>query len=379
MKEQEMMVSIVCATYNQEDYIGEALDSLLMQETDFPYEILLHDDASTDRTTDIVKEYAARYPEKIRLFLEKENKFQRNIDFWAEIFREHRPAKYIAVNEGDDYWIDPLKLQKQVDALEAHPECDMCACCAAMMSEDGKLEIGQIRPRKGNGILSMEETIMGGGMYLATNALLYRREISEQPMRFQLIRSLDYAGQMRGALRGGIVYIDEKMAAYRRFAKNSWTSILVGINGMAALQCEQEKEILRTLDEETNGKYHETIEQRLKAYDVSFYSQLVDHREEILALIKDCPGKRYMWGCGIRGMAFEQFCQEEGIALDGACDVTDVNIGQKTARGNLICSSEEVLKEADVIYASATRAYEGLLEKGYAGLLINLQEYMPIA
>ncbi len=377
--DKEIIVSILCAAYNQENYIGEALDSLLMQETNFSYEILLHDDASTDGTTDIVKEYAARYPEKICLFLEEENKFQKNIDFWKEVGKKHPPARYIAFCEGDDYWTDPHKLQKQYDALEAHPECDMCACCAAMVSEDGKIEIGEIRPRKGDGILAMENTIMGGGMFLATNSLFYRKSMGDYPMRFELIRPLDYATQMRGALRGGIVYIDEKMAAYRRFAKGSWTSVLVGRNGMAELQCEQEKEILRTLDEETGGKYHDTIVQRLKAYDVSFYSQLVDHREELLTLLKECSGKRYMWGCGIRGVAFEQFCQEEGIALDGVCDVTDVNIGQKTARGNWICASEDILKEADMILASATRAYEGLQDKGFSGRLINLQEYMPIA
>ncbi len=372
-------VSVLCATYNQEAYISQAIKSLLMQKTSFEYEILIHDDASTDATSSILKEYARNYPERIKLFIETENKFQKNIDFWHECLSGYRLSKYIAYCEGDDFWTDPYKLQKQYEALEEHPEIDMCACRASMVSEDGSIEVGEIRPRKTNGLLTMEETILGGGMFLATNSLFYRREMAEQPMRFEQIRSLDYATQMRGALRGGIYYIDDKMAAYRRFAQGSWTSVLARQSEAAKLQCEQEKEILCTLDEETNGKYHETIVQRLKAYDVSFFSQLVEHREDLIEQINDHPGKRFMWGCGMRGMAFEQFCNEEGIRLDGVCDITNINCGQKTAYGNIICCTEDVLKEADVILASATRAYDGLQNIDFNGYIINLQKYMPIA
>ena len=375
----EVQVSILCATYNQESYIRQTLDSLLMQETNFKYEILVHDDASTDGTTDIVRDYASQYSNRIIPFIETENQFSKGVDFWREIAKKHKVAKYTAFCEGDDYWINTKKLQKQFDALELHQECDMCACRGVMVSEDGKQELGDIRPQKGNGILSMEDTILGGGMYLVTNSLFCRKSMGDNPMRFEMIRALDYATQIRGALRGGIYYIDEKMAAYRRFAKGSWTSVLVDKPEESALQCEQEKEILRTLDEETKGKYHGVITERLKAYETSFLGQLMDNREVLLQLLNECSGRVFMWGIGRRGIAFEEFCNNEGIKLSGVCDVTNNCVGNTTLYGNEIYHSDKVLDEASVILTSTTNAYEYLEGVGFTGKLFDLQKYMMIA
>ena len=370
-------VSIQCATYNQESYIRNALDSILMQKTDFSFEILLHDDASTDKTTDIVKEYAERFPNIIHLFLEKENKFQKGIDYWKDVVANHSPAKYIAYCEGDDYWTDPYKLQKQYNALETHPECDMCACAAIMVSEDGQLEIGEIRPQKGNGILSMEDTILGGGMYLATNGLFFRSSMSFVPMKFETIRSLDYVTQMRGALRGGIVYIDEKMAAYRRYAKGSYTIELTGSEEKRKKHAETEKEILRCLDEETNHRFHEVIIKRMKDYEKGFYEQLNDKKEEIIDKIGNDHKGVYLWGYGLRGKEFEKFAKDNRIHLDGICDILNQNVGELTVIGNHIFSTSRVLKEADLLLASTTRAYKALCESDYSGDIINLQIFMP--
>lgn len=120
-------VSICCITYNHVQFIRKCLDGFLMQQTDFPIEILIHDDCSTDGTTEIIKEYAAKYPELIFPIYEKINQYQNGksaeIDFYN--YRRAR-GKYIAYCEGDDYWTDPLKLQKQVDFMEANPEYSVC-------------------------------------------------------------------------------------------------------------------------------------------------------------------------------------------------------------------------------------------------------------
>ena len=108
------LLSCCCITYNHEKFISQAIEGMLIQETDFPFEIILHDDASTDSTAEIIKKYAGRYPNIIRTILQKENQYVQKKNIMAIPIREAR-GRYIASLEGDDYWIDPLKLQKQVD------------------------------------------------------------------------------------------------------------------------------------------------------------------------------------------------------------------------------------------------------------------------
>jgi glycosyltransferase involved in cell wall biosynthesis len=115
------LVSICCITYNQEKYIGDTIDGFLMQRTNFPFEIIVHDDASTDGTAEIVGKYATQYPDIIRPILQKENQWSKGIYASPTYVWPQAKGKYIALCEGDDYWTDPLKLQKQVDFLESHP------------------------------------------------------------------------------------------------------------------------------------------------------------------------------------------------------------------------------------------------------------------
>lgn len=127
MTEYKPLVSICSITYNHAPYIRECLDSFLMQKTDFPYEIIINDDCSTDGTTEIIKEYAEKYPDIIHPIFQDENQYQKGVRGMFQHFVIPRAkGKYIALCEGDDYWTDPLKLQKQVDFLESHPDYGMC-------------------------------------------------------------------------------------------------------------------------------------------------------------------------------------------------------------------------------------------------------------
>ena len=173
----DCQVSVICITYNQKNYIRDALDSMINQKIGVPFEIIVHDDASTDGTRDIVKEYQERYPKIIRALYEEENLFSKGIDFFRDIVVDIARGKYIAICEGDDYWTSDDKIRMQWEMLEEHPECDMCACRAKMMSSDGHFELGEIRPREGDGILSMGNVILGGGMYLATASLFFRKSM----------------------------------------------------------------------------------------------------------------------------------------------------------------------------------------------------------
>lgn len=120
-------LSIVCITYNQSKYISQCIDSFIMQKCDFDIEVLIHDDCSTDGTKEIIKEYAKKYPNIIKPFFEEENQYTKgNIIKVIKNLYSRCIGKYIAICEGDDYWCDEYKLQKQVDFMEAHPDYALC-------------------------------------------------------------------------------------------------------------------------------------------------------------------------------------------------------------------------------------------------------------
>lgn len=121
-----LMVSIRCTVYNHERYLRDCLNGFVMQKTNFRFEAIVHDDASTDGSAAIIREYAEKYPEIIKPIYETENQYSKHDDSLRRIMNEHTHGKYIAFCEGDDYWTDPLKLQKQVDFLEANPDYGAC-------------------------------------------------------------------------------------------------------------------------------------------------------------------------------------------------------------------------------------------------------------
>ena len=138
-KQKQPLVAIRCITYNHGSYIRDALDGFVMQQTDFSFVAIVHDDASTDNTAAIIREYASRYPDIILPIYETENQYSKHDGSLRRIMNNAcaaTGAKYIALCEGDDYWTDPLKLQKQVHFLEAHPDYSMCFHNAIVHYED---------------------------------------------------------------------------------------------------------------------------------------------------------------------------------------------------------------------------------------------------
>lgn len=129
------LVSISCITYNHENYIRDAIEGFLIQKTTFPVEILIHDDASTDNTANIIREYEAKYPQLIKPIYQTENQYSKKDGTIGRIQRGRACGKYYAICEGDDYWTDPLKLQKQVDFLEENSEYSMCFHNAMLIYE----------------------------------------------------------------------------------------------------------------------------------------------------------------------------------------------------------------------------------------------------
>lgn len=141
-------LTIRCIAYNQEPYIRQTIEGFLMQETNFAFRIVIHDDASTDKTGEIIKAYAEQYPNIIIPILEQENQYSKRDGSILRITRPFLKGKYLAFCEGDDYWIDPHKLQKQVDFLEENPDYVLCYTNFNILyQKSGKMEKDVINSR----------------------------------------------------------------------------------------------------------------------------------------------------------------------------------------------------------------------------------------
>lgn len=375
---KEISVSILCCTYNQNKYLEAALESMLKQKTTFKYEIVVHDDASTDGTRDIIRKYQAEYPDIVKPIYENTNQYSQGIDFMKRIILHDTSGEYIALCEGDDFWIDEQKLELQYQIMEKHPDCDMCACWGCTVSEDGTKEISQIRPQIHDGILKEEDVILEGGQYIITAGLFFRKSMFDKIMEFEKHNSLDYEFQIKGGLRGGIYYLDRKMAAYRRYAQNSWTINVLHNDVKLKLQWDYEKRMLRQLDQDTNGQYHTVIEKRLLRY-TPFEEQLENHKKDIFHVIRENPTKCYIWGLGRRGESLEKFFYANDIHVSGVCDAMNNQVGAITKYGNKIVSTEYAMANANSIFASTKVAYDDLVKTNFRGELIDFQNYMPLS
>ena len=264
----------MCNAYNHEQYIRSALEGFVMQKTTFPYEVLVHDDASTDKTADIIREYQKKYPEIIKPIYETENQYSKGDGSLDRIQYGRVKGKYIALCEGDDYWTDPLKLQKQYDVLESNPDIDICAT-SAKTERNGKIE-GKIAPASENKIFTIEDVIEGGGGFVATASLMHRTSIRSNPPRFLRMMSLDYFIQIAGALHGGMAYLAEPTCVYRLETNGSWTTRMKHNRDKYKQHTEKVERTLVCLDEETSKKYHNVI---MKKIQNNKFTDLVSERE----------------------------------------------------------------------------------------------------
>lgn len=226
-KNSGIMVSICCITYNQVSYIRDALEGFVNQETDFAYEVLIHDDASTDGTADIIREYAARYPDRIFPILQTENQYSKGLTNVSGTFNFPRArGKYIAMCEGDDYWTDTKKLQKQVDYMEANPGCSLCFHSARVEVQGKALTEHVMRPYKGSRMISPEEIIDKTSGYPTASLMFYRDMVADLPRFYVDAPIADIPLQLLSANRGWAWYIDEPMCVYRLGGASSWTTLM---------------------------------------------------------------------------------------------------------------------------------------------------------
>lgn len=260
------LVSIKCITYNQESYIGMALDSFLMQETNFPFEVIVHDDASTDKTAEIIREYEKAYPLIIKPIYEGENLYSKDQKKMNDIINVHLRGKYIALCEGDDFWCDNSKLQKQTEALERHPECSVALCRVQFIEKDGNV-LKKTAPMKGTlekNIVTLDDYTReeyGQGQWtFHTSSFFYRACYQKE---FYEARSKEFKNFPYGDMpliifllsQGKGYFLPEIMSCYRTFS-GGYNSFIKANPQIALKHSEMLVKALQDFDEQSNRQYH---------------------------------------------------------------------------------------------------------------------------
>ncbi len=268
---REVIVSICCITYNHEKYIKEALEGFLMQKTKFRYEILIHDDASTDQTPFIIKEYERKHPAIIKPIYQNENKYSKEKRIDSIYNWSRSQGKYIATCEGDDYWTDPYKLQKQVDFMEKYTQCVYCCHATQRIYENGKPQNFIIRPNKNKKFFTTEEIIYEEfGPICQTSSVLFNKSLAKiLPKYFFDAPQGDYAFRIFCSTQGFIGYIDEVMSVYRHHAKGSWTESLKRSKSKRLRNCLETIELLNSINDYTDYRFNSSVKKQINIIEKS--------------------------------------------------------------------------------------------------------------
>jgi len=309
------MVSINCITYNHEKYIADAIESFLMQKTDFNFEILIHDDASTDRTPEIIKEYQEKYPDIVKPIYQKENQYSKGIKMCYEFNNKRAKGKYIAVCEGDDYWTDPYKLQKQIDFMESHEDCTLCFHNAEVVKTNGE-KIGKLHVPwsvHNSRYYYGKNTIYEAGEmalldFIPTASLVYPKHLMNNPPDWYM-SSIVGDAPLRLILTsyGYAYYIDEVMSAYRTGVEGSSTDRAKIENKDVSKQIYRLRrhiDIIDNFDKYTKYKYSNQLDEAKIVWEVRI---LVLEKKT-----KELKKQRYK-------EYYDELCKKGKIALYARC------------------------------------------------------------
>lgn len=262
-----MKLSVCVPTYNHEHYIAEMLDGALMQETSFEFEIVIGDDASTDRTQEIIKDYIEKYPGRIRAFLHsinlgpftpREFAGRNNVLGLVKGCR----GEYVAMCEGDDYWTDPYKLQKQVDFLDANPDYAICHHNAEVIYEDGSPS--HLFNAPDQQLVSTIENVLEDKWFMATASWVYRNYFLNEDFAnwHAKAASGDWALLIQLAAHGKIGYLPETMGIYRKHS--------AGLSHVHAHTNQwflnNRMEMFKNVNEWLDNDYDSTIERTISWY-----------------------------------------------------------------------------------------------------------------
>ena len=290
----DIKVSVYCLAYNHGKYIRNALKGLVKQRTNFRYEVFVHDDASTDNTAEIIREYAEKYPDIIRPIYQTENQYSKGVKIMPTYILPKMSGRYIAVCEGDDFWTDDDKLQLQVDALEAHPECAVCHAKVDRTDVQGNI-IGLPLPpvEIKSGVIKSKDYLAlvayAGPCQTLTFQLsgammrkdIYEEYIENKPGYAKMFRAGDIPMFLYMGMKGDAFYINRSMSCYRTGNPESFVGRMGGSAEKKIKHYEAESDALRAFDEYSGFIVHEAIENGIK-----------NRRFSILRATHDIPAMR---------------------------------------------------------------------------------------
>ncbi len=276
------LLVVRCLVYNHEPYLRDCLEGFVAQQTAFPFVAVVHDDCSTDNSAAIIREYAEEYPHIIKPVFETENQYTKGT--LSRAMNEEcgkYGAKYYALCEGDDYWTDPRKLQKQVDFLETHPEYTMVCTDAEVQSPEGILTEDDFRkigwPRyHASKDITAKDAICLGGWFVHTATMVYVSTLRDDyPEACKRCYTGDHTLQMFAALKGKVRYMHEKTARYRWRMPGSWTSRMASPNIPESLipKWKGKMDMFDSLDTYSCGKYRKDFRATQAAYALQYIEQ----------------------------------------------------------------------------------------------------------
>ena len=253
---EDPKVSVIMVTYNHEKFVAQAIESVLMQETGFPVELVIGEDCSTDKTREIVQHYQQRYPNAVRTVLSTVN-VGPNRNF-AGVWFSCR-SKYIAVVEGDDYWTNPTKLQKQVDFMDAHPECSMSFHNALISENNNPDEWIEYVPSHRRRTLRLEDVLTE--YCIPSCSRMYRNGLIRSFIPgFENIIGLDWTITVQYAELGEIGCLDETMGVYRRHDGGTWSGLAWG------QRCQHQIDMFGAMNRYLGGKYADVFRRGIAQY-----------------------------------------------------------------------------------------------------------------
>jgi len=219
----KVYISCICITFNQEAYIAEAIDSMLAQQTEYKFEIVIHDDCSTDKTRAILVEYQQQFPNIIKLVLQETNQYSLGKRI-IPLAVAASTGELLAICEGDDFWINQDKLQKQITILNSNHNVALCIHRAYKKVSDNYLDWGETDHGELQQRLSVDDVITSMGQYAPTASYFMRKEVMEaMPAWVNQAPVGDFLIEVYSKTVGDIYYIPDVMSVYRAVAIGSWS------------------------------------------------------------------------------------------------------------------------------------------------------------